>query len=87
MTLLSLLDPPPDEPDEDGRLAVPDGFPTAPARAAYHGLVGQIIDQVAPHTEADPSPSSPSCSSRSAPRSAAAPTSRSRPPAITRTSF
>lgn len=53
---LSLLDPPPDdEPnDDDGRLAVQKWFPAPPDRAVYHGLAEQIIDQVAPHTEADP---------------------------------
>jgi hypothetical protein len=50
---LTLLDPSPEEPDHD-LLATPDGFPTPPARAVYHGLAGQIIDQLAPHTEADP---------------------------------
>ena len=53
MTVLSLLDPPPDEPDHD-LLATPEGFPKPPARVVYHGLAGQIIDQLAPHTEADP---------------------------------
>ncbi len=53
MTVLSLLDPPPDEPDHD-ELPVPDGFPAPPARAAYHGIAGQIVDAIAPHTEADP---------------------------------
>jgi hypothetical protein len=51
MTVLTLLDPP-DEPDD--LLAVPDGFPAPPAQAVYHGLAGQIIDAIAPHTEADP---------------------------------
>ena len=50
---LTLLDPEPDEPD-DGRLAVPDGFPMAPAQAVYHGLAGEIVQTIAPHTEADP---------------------------------
>jgi hypothetical protein len=50
---LSLLDPPPDEPD-DGRLAVPDGFPAPPPHTAYHGLAGRIVTTIAPHTEADP---------------------------------
>lgn len=49
---LSLLDPPPDEPDNT--LAVPDRWPAPPGRAAYHGLAGQIVDTIAPHTEADP---------------------------------
>jgi hypothetical protein len=51
---LTLLDPPPEEPDDNGRLAVPDGFPTPPARAVYHGLAGDIVQTIAPHTEADP---------------------------------
>lgn len=54
MTVLSLPDPPPDEPDDHHLLAVPDGFPAPPARAAYHGPAGQIVDAIAPHTEADP---------------------------------
>ena len=53
MTTLSLLDPPPDgEPDDT--LPVPDGWPAPPGRAAYHGLAGEIVDAIAPHTEADP---------------------------------
>ena len=50
---LSLLDPPPEE-EPDDTLAVPDGWPAPPGRAAYHGLAGQVIDTIAPHTEADP---------------------------------
>jgi hypothetical protein len=51
MTILTLPGPP---PDDDGPLTAPDGFPTPPAPAIYHGLAGQIIDAIAPHTEADP---------------------------------
>jgi len=54
MTVLSLLDAHPDEPDDHHLLTVPDGFPAPPAQATYHGLAGQIVDAVAPHTEADP---------------------------------
>jgi hypothetical protein len=50
---LTLLDPPPDEPDHDA-LTTPDGFPAPPAAPAYHGLAGQIVTTIAPHTEADP---------------------------------
>lgn len=50
---LSLLDPPADEPDDDD-LQVPQGWPAPPGPAAYHGLAGQIIATIAPHTEADP---------------------------------
>jgi hypothetical protein len=52
MTSLTLLDPPPEEPD-DGSLPVPGGWPSPPATAAYHGLAGQIVATIAPHTEAD----------------------------------
>jgi hypothetical protein len=50
MTTLSLLDPPPD----DDTLAPPEGWPHPPNRAAFHGLAGDIVDAIAPHTEADP---------------------------------
>ena len=33
---------------------MPDGFPAPPQPAASHGLAGQIIGTIAPHTEADP---------------------------------
>lgn len=32
----------------------PAGWPIAPDQAAYHGLAGQIVARIAPHTEADP---------------------------------
>jgi hypothetical protein len=51
---LTLLDPPPEEPGEPGGLPVPDGFPAPPARAFYHGLAGDVVQTIAPHTEADP---------------------------------
>lgn len=51
MTILSLLDPP-EEPDD--ALAIPDGWPAPPGPAAYHGLAGEIVAAIAPHTEADP---------------------------------
>jgi hypothetical protein len=51
MTILTLPGPP---PNDDGPLTAPDGFPAPPAPAIYHGLAGQIIDAIAPHTEADP---------------------------------
>jgi hypothetical protein len=35
-------------------LPVPPGWPEAPAPAAYHGLAGDIVNTIAPHTEADP---------------------------------
>jgi hypothetical protein len=55
MSTLTLLDPPPDEPaDTSGLLAAPDRFPAPPDAAAYHGLAGQIVQTIAPHTEADP---------------------------------
>lgn len=35
-------------------LAAPPGWPDPPAPAAWQGLAGQIVEAVAPHTEADP---------------------------------
>ncbi|MGH2835809.1 MAG: DUF3987 domain-containing protein [Solirubrobacteraceae bacterium] len=54
---LSLLDQPPDEnppPSDKLTLPVPDGWPAAPQAAAYHGLAGEIVQTIAPQTEADP---------------------------------
>ncbi len=52
----SLLDQPQDDP-QPGReltLPAPEGWPAPPDQAAYHGLVGEIVGTIAPHTEADP---------------------------------
>ncbi len=35
-------------------LPAPEGWPAAPAPAVYHGLAGEIVDRIAPHSEADP---------------------------------
>jgi hypothetical protein len=35
-------------------LPVPSGWPEPPGAAAYHGLAGEIVWAIAPHTEADP---------------------------------
>jgi hypothetical protein len=35
-------------------LPVPPGWPEPPAAAVYHGLAGDIVSTIAPHTEADP---------------------------------
>jgi len=49
-----------DQPTGDGRpraLPVPPqpaGWPAPPQQAAYHGLPGEIVSRIAPHTEADP---------------------------------
>lgn len=53
---LSLLDPPPeDQPASSGLLLpVPEDWPAPPGTAAYHGLAGEIVNTIAPHTEADP---------------------------------
>jgi len=53
---LSLLDQPPDDPPpaDTGTLAAPAGWPTPPAQAVYHELLGEIVTTIAPHTEADP---------------------------------
>jgi hypothetical protein len=51
---LSLLDPPPDPPADATVLAPPPGWPAAPDGAVYHELPGEIVNRIAPHTEADP---------------------------------
>jgi hypothetical protein len=54
--VLSLLDQPPEDPQPTGELTlpVPAGWPAPPDPAAYHGLAGDIVNMLAPHTEADP---------------------------------
>jgi hypothetical protein len=55
--LLSLLDPPPhddDHPADAGLLPAPAGWPAPPDRAVYHELLGEIVNRIAPNTEADP---------------------------------
>jgi hypothetical protein len=53
---LSLLDPPPEDPQptDTGTLPPPAGWPAPPAQAVYHELLGEIVGRIAPHTEADP---------------------------------
>lgn len=54
---ISLFDQPPPAAGRTGTLPVPpppDGWPAPPDPAAYHGLPGQIVGRIAPHTEADP---------------------------------
>jgi hypothetical protein len=52
---LSLLDPPPEDPEPtDATLPPPAGWPAPPAPAVYHELLGEIVTRIAPHTEADP---------------------------------
>jgi hypothetical protein len=52
---LSLLDQPPAQPAQPNTvLAAPAGWPAPPDPAAYHELLGEIVHQIAPHTEADP---------------------------------
>jgi hypothetical protein len=54
---LSLLDQPPSEdPQPTGELTlpVPAGWPAPPDPAVYHGLAGEIVQTIAPETEADP---------------------------------
>ena len=45
-----------DPPADTGILTLPApaGWPSEPESAAYHGLAGEIVQTVAPHTEADP---------------------------------
>jgi hypothetical protein len=56
MTSLSLLDQPPhdDQPVGSELLPAPAGWPAPPDRAVYHELLGEIVNRIAPHTEADP---------------------------------
>jgi len=53
---LSLLNQPQDDHPQPSAvgLPVPDGWPAPPAPAAYHGLAGEIVNKIAPETEADP---------------------------------
>jgi hypothetical protein len=54
----SLFDhaPPVEHPprSDDLTLPAPAGWPAPPDSAAYHGLAGELVRQLAPHTEADP---------------------------------
>lgn len=52
---LSLLDQPPEDPPpaDTGMLPVPVGWPAPPEEAVYHELLGEIVNTIAPHTEAD----------------------------------
>jgi hypothetical protein len=58
--LISLFDPsPPASEAASGQphalaLTAPAGWPAPPDEIAYHGLPGQIVAKIAPHTEADP---------------------------------
>jgi hypothetical protein len=52
---LSLLDQPEDrQPSVELTVPVPDGWPPPPDPTAYHGLAGEIVNRIAPNTEADP---------------------------------
>jgi hypothetical protein len=53
----SLLNQPEDDdPRAPGKLTlpVPEGWPAPPHATVYHGLVGEIVQTIAPQTEADP---------------------------------
>ena len=53
--VLSLLDPPPeDQRGSSELLPAPADWPAPPERAAYHELLGEIVNRIAPNTEADP---------------------------------
>lgn len=54
--VLSLLDQPAKHrpPPEEATLPVPAGWPAPPEAAVYHGLAGEIVNAIAPETEADP---------------------------------
>lgn len=52
---IGLFDPNTPAPDPAATtLPAPAGWPAPPDQAAYHGLPGQIVQRIAPHTEADP---------------------------------
>ena len=52
----SLLDQSPEDsrPTNTGTLPPPASWPTPPDPAIYHELLGEIVNTIAPHTEADP---------------------------------
>ncbi|MGI8414434.1 MAG: hypothetical protein ACR2QA_18485, partial [Solirubrobacteraceae bacterium] len=52
--VLSLLDQPDDDQSAGGLLPAPAGWPASPERTVYHELLGEIVNTIAPHTEADP---------------------------------
>jgi hypothetical protein len=53
--IIPLFDPGTPAPDPaPTTLPAPAGWPAPPDPAAYHGLPGQIVTRIAPHTEADP---------------------------------
>ena len=55
MTTLSLLDQPADDQSAGSELLpAPAGWPAPPDPAVYHELPGEIVNTIAPHTEADP---------------------------------
>src|SRR4051794_28051232 len=54
MTALSLLDQTPEGPPDGTVLPAPADWPTPPVPAVYHQLLGEIVERIAPHTEADP---------------------------------
>ncbi|MDQ5834455.1 MAG: YfjI family protein [Actinomycetota bacterium] len=52
--VISLFDQPNDDPPGELTLPVPPDWPAPPQAAVYHGLLGEIVNTIAPHTEADP---------------------------------
>jgi hypothetical protein len=57
MRPLSLLEQPDragDDTGAEGVLPAPAGWPAPPDPVVYHELPGEIVDRIAPHTEADP---------------------------------
>ena len=55
--LISLFDQPPAPAGHPRALALPPppaDWPTPPDPVTYHGLTGQVVTRIAPHTEADP---------------------------------
>ncbi len=53
--VLSLIDQPEETtPADDSVLVAPAGWPAPPTAAVYHELLGEIVNTISPHTEADP---------------------------------
>jgi hypothetical protein len=52
--IISLSRQPPASHPDPITVAAPAGWPEPPATDAFHGLPGQVVQKIAPHTEADP---------------------------------
>jgi len=52
--IITLFEPPPIAQAVPITVATPAGWPAPPTASAFHGLPGQVVEKIAPHTEADP---------------------------------